>query len=369
MDMSNNKFNLLIVDDNTDNLRLLADMLTSLEYKVRAVTSGRTALESVNRRLPDLILLDIKMPDLDGYQVCEQLKASDRSRDIPIIFISALDDVLDKVKAFEVGGVDYVTKPFHEAEVAARIGTQLKLLQQKAQLKKEIEEKQKAQEALEVFVHAIGHDMRNPIFGINYVIKNLLRQALASGNASLNLQTIQSLSNGCDRLLNLVKLLVNSQRQSLVLGESLSIKPVYLYQVITQLMYWQKRYDEEKAQLLFDIPEQLEVMADPQQLSRVFDNLLSNALKYNPGVKVTVTTVEDVGELDFVGVSVTDDGAGMQNPQDLFELGRRGDNVSVEGSGFGLYICQQIVRAHGGTIGVESTVGVGSRFWFTLRKA
>ena len=107
-----NKGNILLVDDIPDNLQLLSDLLIKLGYTVRSVTSGRMALKTVKVKPPDVILLDIKMPEMDGYQVAQALKADEYLRDIPIIFISALDDVFDKVKAFNSGGVDYITKPF-----------------------------------------------------------------------------------------------------------------------------------------------------------------------------------------------------------------------------------------------------------------
>ena len=118
---------ILIADDLPDNLRVLHSTLTKQGYQVRCAKNGSMALRGVQAATPDLILLDIKMPDMDGYQVCQHLKASPTSRDIPVIFMSALDDVLDKVKAFEVGGVDYITKPFQVGEVLARVKSQLAL--------------------------------------------------------------------------------------------------------------------------------------------------------------------------------------------------------------------------------------------------
>ncbi|NEO87192.1 MAG: diguanylate cyclase [Spirulina sp. SIO3F2] len=140
--------NILIVDDLPDNLRVLSEILEGQAYKVRKAINGKTAIRSAQSTPPDLILLDIKMPEMDGYEVCAALKADIRTQDIPIIFISALDDVLDKVRAFQVGGVDYVTKPFHAEEVLARIATQLTLQQQKQQLQHEIEQRREAEEVL-----------------------------------------------------------------------------------------------------------------------------------------------------------------------------------------------------------------------------
>ena len=119
--------NILIVDDTRDNLRLLGGILTKQGYTVRPVPDGDLALLSAQEAPPDLVLLDIMMPTMTGYDVCERLKADDRTRDIPIIFISALHEVFDKVRAFELGGVDFITKPFQVEEVLARVETHLSL--------------------------------------------------------------------------------------------------------------------------------------------------------------------------------------------------------------------------------------------------
>lgn len=128
------KFKILIVDDLPQNLRLLANLLMEEGYEVRLAPDGEMALANVPRFEPDLILLDIMMPEIDGYQVCEKLKASEHSEDIPVIFLSALDLTFDKVKAFEVGAADYIHKPFHPAEVIARVKNQLRIRQQSLQL-------------------------------------------------------------------------------------------------------------------------------------------------------------------------------------------------------------------------------------------
>ncbi len=125
----------LIVNDSPDNLRVLSSTLSSSRYEIRCAKNGTTAMKAIAAdELPDLILLDIQMPDINGYEVCQRLKADARTRHIPIIFISALDDALDKVKAFAVGGVDYITKPFQVEEVIARVQNQLRLQAAQVQL-------------------------------------------------------------------------------------------------------------------------------------------------------------------------------------------------------------------------------------------
>lgn len=168
--------NILIVDDTPDNLRLLSTMLASYGYQVRKAISGKVALQGAQIAPPDLILLDINMPEMNGYEVCQKLKKSDNTKDIPIIFISALDDVLEKVKAFQVGGVDYITKPFQIEEVLARVENQLSIrslqskLQQQARelhdrnsrLQQEIAERQRAEEEIRFLLEttrAIGESV------------------------------------------------------------------------------------------------------------------------------------------------------------------------------------------------------------------
>ena len=128
---------ILIVDDQLPNLKVLTTMLKGKNYKVRKTVDGESAIEAVQIEPPDLILLDIKMPEMDGYEVCQRLKSDDKTKDVPIIFISALSEVFDKVKAFEVGGIDYITKPFQEEEVLARINSQLTIKKQQKLLEQD----------------------------------------------------------------------------------------------------------------------------------------------------------------------------------------------------------------------------------------
>lgn len=143
--------NILIIDDTPANLQLLMGLLSKQGYTVRPVPSGKLALQGIHLNYPDLILLDISMPDMDGYQVCQELKKNEKTREIPVIFISAFDEVLDKLKAFEVGGIDYITKPFNAQEVIARVKTHISLyrLQQELQEKTKLQDMQlEAQNAL-----------------------------------------------------------------------------------------------------------------------------------------------------------------------------------------------------------------------------
>ncbi|EDN70474.1 two-component hybrid sensor and regulator [Beggiatoa sp. PS] len=185
------KGNILIVDDMPANLQILNQILTEQGYKVRPTVSGKMALKSVQSVIPDLILLDIQMPEMNGYEVCEKLKADNKIAEIPVIFISALSDVFDKVKAFSVGGVDYITKPFQAEEVLARVKTHLKLSQLQQQLVVQNAELQNTLEHLKVtqkeliqsekmaalgqLVAGVAHEINTPLGAINSAVGSIKR--------------------------------------------------------------------------------------------------------------------------------------------------------------------------------------------------
>ncbi|MBD1865376.1 hybrid sensor histidine kinase/response regulator [Trichocoleus sp. FACHB-46] len=397
--------NILIVDDTPDNLRLLSTMLTGQGYEVRSVINGAMALMGVGAEPPDLILLDINMPQMNGYEVCQQLKADDQSRDIPVIFISALEDVLDKVKAFAVGGVDYIVKPFQIEEVLARIETHLtvrrlqqQLQTQNLQLQQKMVELQELNQLKEEFLHAISHDLRTPIVGTLLVLENLQQRAQkqAEATVSISQSVLQRMIHSSDRQLSLLNLLLDahfSAAGSLVLQP----EPINLHSFVQGLTEDLEPLLAKNGATLTNriAPELLSAAADPLQLRRVFENLLTNALNHNPaGLSLTVNATlsgatqpdasRDMSEssltsdaepattpeakLDMIYCTVQDNGIGINQAQRdrLFERYVRGDRTRSIGIGLGLYLCRQIIQAHGGEIGVTSLPGAGTTFWFTL---
>ncbi|MEG3437592.1 hybrid sensor histidine kinase/response regulator [Pannus brasiliensis CCIBt3594] len=357
---------ILVVDDMPDNLRLLSILLASAGYQVRKALNGQTALNTVRSRAPDLILLDINMPDLDGYEVCRRLKEDENTREIPVIFLSALDDVLDKVKAFQVGGVDYISKPFQDEEAIARIENQLTIARQKKQLQDEIDRRKTAEETLEVYLHAVSHDLRNPVIGMSLILNHL--QKKASGESiEISPSVLQQMLDSCDRQLTLIDSLVET-RQNEIWGLSLQCNPLSLPELVGKIdREWTLRLEEHQAKLIDKVPEDLPpVNADSHHLWRVFENLLANALKHNPS-GVTISISAEVNN-DFVLCEIADDGIGIAEEQakHLFDRYHRGTGKQAIGLGLGLYLCRQIISAHGGEIGANSGDEKGTRFWFTL---
>ena len=356
----------LIVDDLPNNVRLLSIMLTEKGYQVRKAINGQMALNTVRSLIPDLILLDINMPDLNGYQVCEQLKADEKTREIPVIFISALDDVLDKVKAFQVGGVDYISKPFQGEEVMARIENQLTISRQKKQLQNEIQERQKTEETLEIYLHAVSHDLRNPVIGMSMILNNLIKNSQGE-TKEVSRKILQQMANSCDRQLTLIDSLVET-RQNDLWGVSLELKPLSLYEIGQQISQeWELRLKENQATLINNFSPDLPLVnADAHHLWRVFENLLANALKHNPqGIIITLSAT---AEVNYLRCSIADNGVGISETQrkQLFDRYQRGNNNNQISLGLGLYLCRQIIHAHGGEIGIMNNDEKGSQFWFTL---
>jgi two-component system sensor histidine kinase/response regulator len=373
---------ILIVDDIPANIQLLSQVLIENGYKVRKLISGQRALKAVELQAPDLILLDIKMPGMDGYEVCRQLKASEATCDIPIIFISALDDVFDKVKGFEAGGADYIIKPFEPVEVLARVSAQLKmqrlqqqlrcanvqLATQNVQLSQEIQERQQAEANLRMLLHAVSHDLRSPLSGMSLLLRSRLNDA--GSNIAIDRRTVEVMVQSCSRQLQLIESLTATQQFD-VKSASLAMKPLSLPTLVQNILIERLpilNQHRVKVKQLFaaDLPL---VNADAQQLWRVFGNLIDNAVKYNQSG--FILTVEAKKEGEMVRCTVADNGTGI-SPQQcarLFEPYTRGVGVSLrQGLGLGLYICRQIVEAHGGEIGVDSELGKGARFWLTLPK-
>jgi two-component system sensor histidine kinase/response regulator len=366
---------ILIVDDTPANLQLLSGMLKEQGYKVRPVPSGKLALQVAQIEPPDLILLDILMPEMDGYEVCEKLKADDRLKEIPVIFISALSETIDKVKAFSIGGVDYVTKPFQFEEVHARVRTHLELSRQKRELKKNYEQLKELSSLRDGMTHMIAHDMRSPL-SLMATIFHALGKSESKQLSDKNLQMVLDGSLSIAGLLQMVDSLLDVNK--LEAGhEELNLTNCDLVEM-TNVILREYEYLRENRQFIFDTKTfPVRVICDYNFISRVIRNLFMNALKFTPKdgiITLEVESVEDGSQSDgragikeIARVSVKDNGQGIPSHY----IGKVFDKfVQVESReysiGLGLTFCKLAVEAHGGNIGVESKEGIGSTFWFTL---
>ncbi|MBE9240844.1 hybrid sensor histidine kinase/response regulator [Synechocystis salina] len=364
---------LFIVDDTPDNVRLLANLLSAHGYRIRKALDANFALKSIEQSPPDLILLDVNMPIMNGYEMCAQLKSNPDTQEIPIIFISALDNVLDKVKAFNLGGADYITKPFQMEEVLARIEHQLLLLQQKHQLRAEIQERKRAEQSLEVSLRVVSHDLRNPVLGLSMVLNNYLKRADPNQTElSLPRQTLEQMARSCERQLALINSLVESQHWEQQ-GVPLVLRRLDLSTLVRDFAQeWSLGLGEQEVTLSLNLGENLPLfMGDANFIWRVLENLLANSLKYNPlprsqplNITITVTALDQT-----LTCRVTDNGVGVDLAiaDRVFERYQRGDRDNNPlGLGLGLYVCKLIVEAHGGKIGLNTAVSKGAEIYFTL---
>jgi two-component system sensor histidine kinase/response regulator len=355
---------ILVVDDTPDNLRLLVGMLTERGYKVRPAPSGARALATVQKELPDLILLDIMMPEMDGYEVCRRLKADERARDVPVIFISALDEVFDKITAFSIGGIDYITKPFQLEEVLARVRTHLDLQDMRRKLQRQNEQLQQQNAELDAFAHTVAHDLKNPLSLIlGYT------QLLYQDTPNLNNEELESIGQesykAAKKSANIIDslLLLASVRKEDVEMASLDMANT-VEQALERLEMMIVEYQGE-----IILPKTWPMaLGYALWVEAVWVNYLSNGLKYGgqpPRLELGATPQAD-GMVQFW---VQDNGPGLKADEQtaLFTEFTRLSAVRIEGHGLGLSIVRRIVDKLGGQVGVNSEVGAGSRFFFTLR--
>ena len=345
---------ILIVDDQPENPRLLSQILVGQGYEVRKAINGSTALMGIKTFVPDLILLDINMPDLDGYEVCQKLKSDRTTRQIPIIFLSAFDEVNNKVKAFEVGGVDYITKPFQVPEVLARVQTQLKV--------------KRFTQMRENLSKAIVHDLKNPLSVITLSSSSLLRrQCLTDKNLEI-LQTINSTAQNLDALLNDLLMVAKMDADRLILHKT----EVCLHQLLTTILKGFKIAAQSKqVDLLSELPNiNQKILVDVNLFQRTMENLLSNALKFSPShSKITVQLRYLEVHNTAVEIKVIDQGIGIKPElqSQIFDSYNIGEYISgVPQIGLGLSFCRMVIEAHGGKIFVEDNHPQGSIFTIKL---
>jgi signal transduction histidine kinase len=355
--------NILIVDDNPSNLRLLASMLKDHGYKPRPVLSGELALEAARLSPPDLILLDVTMPEMDGFSVCERLRADPSLSAIPVLFISALTDTASKVNAFTAGGCDYITKPFQFEEVEARVKTQLQLQSQKRELQRNYEELKRLEALRDSLAHMVVHDMRGQLMAMM-----LSLDLLPSSDSDESVPHLDRVRTGITTLVEMTTLMLDVNRleaEEMPLNKTECKLSAISMTVIDSLS---SMAGKRRVSLLAD--NAITAKCDSELIRRVLQNLLANALKFTApdgSIEVKITELNDI-----VRVSVHDNGTGIpfEHQSRIFDKFHQAAPSKISPStGLGLAFSRLAVEAHGGQIGVESEFGVGSTFWFTLPNA
>ncbi len=255
-----------------------------------------------------------------------------------------------------------------------RVTERTQALEQKnSQLAHEVQERQKAEQALRIYIHAITHDLRNPVTGMMTVLNSLLKRSREGDQMSsiqISTSVLERMKAGCDRQLKMISSLIEAHEVD-VWGVSLHQQPFSIAEMLQGLAEeWKPNFATKRMAIDYQIAPGLpKVNCDRNQIWRVFENLLANVLKYNPpGISVSVTVMKADHPLSFLRCSVADNGVGLASDQitDLFELYQRGSSSPTRGLGIGLYICRRIIETHGGNIGINSQLGAGSEFWFTL---
>ncbi|MFZ2643878.1 MAG: hybrid sensor histidine kinase/response regulator [Verrucomicrobiia bacterium] len=363
---------ILVVDDTPENLQLLNGMLKSHGYKARPVPSGEMALRAAKSDPPDIILLDINMPEMNGYEVCRHLKSDPALAAIPVIFISALNETMDKVKAFGLGGVDYVTKPFQFEEIHARVETHLKLRQlqkelerQNRQLKESYDRLRELETLRDNLVHLVVHDLRSPLaLMAGYV--DLIKVKIAAKLNASEVGYIDVIGKHTAKLLDMVTTLLDVSRMEA--GEMpLNRQACDLAAVAKEVTDSHSVLVGRRQLSIESQSEPLSVHADKDILQRVISNLIGNAIKFTPDgghIRLTISRKDSMAR-----VAVTDTGPGVpaEYHTRIFEkFGQVDKEARRHSTGLGLTFCKLAVEAHGGSIGIESEVGKGSTFWFAL---
>lgn len=359
------KKEILVVDDTPDNLRLLSAILTKRNYEVRKALNSKHAISSVKADAPDLILLDIKMPETDGYETCMALKRDPATEAIPIIFISALDDALDKVRAFSVGGADYISKPFQEAEVLARIENQLYLRDLQLQLETQNQALVQSNQELEQFAYIVSHDLQQPlqtIIGYAKII-NLQHSSTLDQDVVEYLEKISAAGNRMHRLINnlLSYATIEEGKEDYALVDC----NVVLAEAVSNL---QMMIQETHASL--NCPKLPFIYGKESQLVQLFQNLIGNAIKFNrPKTQPCITLNATLEPNGFWLFTFQDNGIGIppEKIATVFQkFHRLHSSEEYSGSGIGLATCKKIVENHFGEIWAESVLGEGSTFFVRL---
>jgi len=357
----------LIVDDQDANRLLLRDLLESQGHEVAEAVDGVEALQRVADAAPDVVLLDVGMPGIDGFEVCRRLKADPATATIPVLLVTALSQRDQRLLGIGAGANDYITKPIDKSDLSLRVRNAIRM----HQLYAEIEEQYRRLEKLELLrdslVHMIVHDLRSPLAGIRAYL-DLMKM---DGEGKLEPEMTESIDEARKVAVDMTEMVSDLLDVSrLEAGQMpLELSPIDLGALATEVAAMVGRASHRVSVRVEASTEQARIIGDASVIRRVITNLVGNAVKFSPTASQIVLLVQGNGTEAKVSVKDRGPGIAPEFHEKIFEkfgqveAARQGTKHS---SGLGLTFCKFAVEAHGGRIGLESVVGRGSTFWFAL---
>ena len=369
MEINPSEYKILIVDDVMSNVLLLKVLLTNEKFAIATASNGRQALEQVEKENPDLVLLDVMMPDMSGFEVAQHLKSNPQTAEIPIIFLTALNSTADIVKGFQVGANDFISKPFNKEELIIRVTHQISLVAAKRLILSKTEELQRTIAGRDKLYSVIAHDLRSPMGSIkmvlNMLILNLPFEKIGAEMYELLTMANQTTEDVFSLLDNLLKWTKSQIGKLNVVYQDVDLIEVTdgVIEIFSMVASLKKiRIREMK-------PERMMVNADIDMLKTVVRNLLSNAIKFSKENSEILVKMEEVNGMAVV--SVQDHGCGIseEGQKKLLHADTHFSTFGTnneEGSGLGLLLCKDFVVKNGGKLWFTSKEGEGSIFSFSI---
>lgn len=369
MEINPSEYKILIVDDVMSNVLLLKVLLTNEKFAIATASNGRQALEQVEKENPDLVLLDVMMPDMSGFEVAQHLKSNPNTADIPIIFLTALNSTADIVKGFQVGANGFISKPFNKEELIIRVTHQISLVAAKRLILSKMEELQRTIAGRDKLYSVIAHDLRSPMGSIkmvlNMLILNLPSEKIGAEMYELLTMANQTTEDVFSLLDNLLKWTKSQIGKLNVVYQDVDLVEVTdgvieIFSMVASL---------KKIKIREMKPEKMMVNADIDMLKTVVRNLLSNAIKFSKENSEVLVKMEEVDGMAVV--SVQDHGCGIseEGQKKLLHTDTHFSTFGTnneEGSGLGLLLCKDFVVKNGGKLWFTSKEGEGSIFSFSI---
>lgn len=369
MEINPSEYKILIVDDVMSNVLLLKVLLTNEKFAIATASNGRQALEQVEKENPDLVLLDVMMPDMSGFEVAQHLKSNPNTADIPIIFLTALNSTADIVKGFQVGANDFISKPFNKEELIIRVTHQISLVAAKRLILSKTEELQRTIAGRDKLYSVIAHDLRSPMGSIkmvlNMLILNLPSEKIGAEMYELLTMANQTTEDVFSLLDNLLKWTKSQIGKLNVVYQDVDLVEVTdgVIEIFSMVASLKKiRIREMK-------PEKMMVNADIDMLKTVVRNLLSNAIKFSKENSEVLVKMEEVDGMAVVSVQDYGCGISEEGQKKLLHTDTHFSTFGTnneEGSGLGLLLCKAFVVKNGGKLWFTSKEGEGSIFSFSI---